>query len=81
VGYQKFQQVIVHHISRFTLIACIKTTHENLDWVEFSNFFELISNNGHIEWHVIQTFLDMSPNSFLVNLWAKFKNHRGIHSR
>jgi hypothetical protein len=81
VGYRKFKQAPVHHTLIFTPIACIETTDENLDWVEFSNFFELISTNGHIEWHVIQTFLDLSPNSPLVNLWVEFKNHKGIHSR
>jgi hypothetical protein len=46
--------------------TCIQTINEYFkNWVEFSNFFKLIFNNGHIKWHVIQTFLDLSPNSLI----------------
>ncbi len=75
MGYHRFQQALVHRILRFTPIICKEITDENLDWVDFWNFFELIFNNGHTKWHAIHTFLDLTH--FLYS-WAEFRNHESI---
>lgn len=51
------------------------TTYETLNWVKLKKFFELILNNGHIEWHAIKTF----PNlTHFLYLSFEFKKDRGI---
>lgn len=63
--------ILVNCSLKFTPITCTTTTNEDLNWEDFVNLFEFISNFWQTKEHVNETYLE--PTQFLCS-WSSFKN-------
>jgi hypothetical protein len=68
-----FSKAQAHHKWLFTPIACTKLSYVDLEWEDFSSFWDFMWNDWKLEEYVYDHYLDLGD--FLHSLWEHRKNN------